>query len=131
MNKIAHISVRDIHTIDCSAVPIRVKLGGGYNSAFLPIFRDFEILGVYSDFNYFPGFNDFFCDFEILEVYSGFNKTFGTRWSFLRQVGNSIAWDDRELFTLLGRTVTVQHTPDSVTSSVAVFRTNGYRSTHP
>ena len=54
------------------AVPIRVQLWG-YNSAFLPIFWDFESLGVYSGFNYFSGFNDFCCDFEILEVYSGFN----------------------------------------------------------
>ena len=33
-----------------SAVPIRV-LHWGYNSAFLPFFRDFEILGGYSGFN--------------------------------------------------------------------------------
>ena len=33
--------------------------GGGYNSAFLPFFRDFEILGGYSGFAHFSSFNDF------------------------------------------------------------------------
>ena len=32
---------------------------GGYNSAFLPFFRDFEILGGYSGFVDFSSFNDF------------------------------------------------------------------------
>ena len=43
---------------------------GGYNSAFLPFFRDFEILGGYSGFVDFSSFNDF----ENLGVYSGFNE---------------------------------------------------------
>ena len=44
---------------------------GGYNSAFLPFFRDFEILGGgYSGFVGFSSFNDF----ENLGVYSGFNE---------------------------------------------------------
>ena len=43
---------------------------GGYNSAFLPFFRDFEILGGYSGFADFSSFNDF----ENLGVYSGFNE---------------------------------------------------------
>ena len=42
---------------------------GGYNSAFLPFFRDFEILGGgYSGFVDFSSFNDF----ENLGAYSGF-----------------------------------------------------------
>ena len=43
---------------------------GGYNSAFLPFFRDFEILGGILGFANFPSFNDF----ESLGVYSGFNE---------------------------------------------------------
>ena len=43
---------------------------GGYNSAFLPFFRDFEILGGYSGFADFSSFNDF----ENLGVYSDFNE---------------------------------------------------------
>ena len=43
---------------------------GGYNSAFLPFFRDFEILGGILGFADFPSFNDF----ESLGVYSGFNE---------------------------------------------------------
>ena len=43
---------------------------GGYNSVFLPFFRDFEILGGYSGFADFSSFNDF----EKLGVYSGFNE---------------------------------------------------------
>ena len=52
-----------------AAVPIRVQ-HWGYNSAFLPFFRDFEILGGYSGFADFSSFNDF----ENLGVYSGFNE---------------------------------------------------------
>ena len=52
---------------------------GGYNSAFLPFFRDFEILGRYSGFANFSSFNDF-VNFG---VYSGLNenllKQFKTR----------------------------------------------------
>ena len=43
---------------------------GGYNSAFLPFFRDFEILGGHSGFAHFSSFNNF----ENLGVYSGFNE---------------------------------------------------------
>ena len=43
---------------------------GGYNSAFLPFFRDLEILGGYSGFADFSSFNDF----ENLGVYSGSNE---------------------------------------------------------
>ena len=43
---------------------------GGYNSAFLQFFRDFEILGGFSGFADFSSFNDF----ENLGVYSGFNE---------------------------------------------------------
>ena len=43
---------------------------GGYNSAFLLFFRDFEILGGIFRFCRFSSFNDF----ENLGVYSGFNK---------------------------------------------------------
>ena len=42
----------------------------GHNSTFLPIFRDFEILGVYSGFADFSSFKDF----ENLGVFSGFNE---------------------------------------------------------
>ena len=37
----------------------------GYNSAFLPFFRDFEILGGYSGFAEFSSFNDF-ENFQVL-----------------------------------------------------------------
>ena len=51
-------------------MPIRVHHWGRYDSAFLPFFRNFEILGGYSGFADFTSFNNF----ENLGVYSGFNK---------------------------------------------------------
>ena len=50
-------------------MPIRVQ-HWGYNSAFLPFFWDFKILGGYSGFADFSSFNDF----ENLGVYSSFNE---------------------------------------------------------